>query len=61
MKKKRNYAGKTVIIILAAAMIFTALPLLNVPAFTSEAKAITASGKINDSEVNLRKSATTGS
>ena len=61
MKKKSNITRKAVTLILAAAMIFTALPVLRVPAFTAEAKAITASGKVNDDEVNLRKSASVDS
>ena len=59
--EKKHVLEKTVMIMLAAALIFTALPVLNAPAFTSEAKAITASGRINDDDVNLRKSASTGS
>lgn len=46
---------------LAAAMIFTAMPVLNASAFTASAAAITASGKVSDSGVNLRASASTGS
>lgn len=42
-------------------MVFAVLPVLDVPAFTAEAAAVTASGKINDDDVNLRKSASTGS
>ena len=52
---------KTLTLLLAAAMIFNALPVLGVPSFTAEAAAITASGMINDDDVNLRKSATTDS
>ena len=61
MKQKNNTIRRTFSLILVAAMIFTALPLLNAPAFTAEAASITASGEINDDEVNLRKSATTDS
>ena len=42
-------------------MVFTVLPVLNVPAFTAEASSITASGSISDNEVNLRKSASADS
>ena len=61
MIKKRNILRKTVTLMLAAAMIFTALPVLNAPAFTAEAASLTGSGKVNDNEVNLRKKATTSS
>lgn len=61
MIKKRNITRKAVTLMLAAAMIFTALPLINAPAFTAEAASITGSGRVNDNEVNLRKSATTSS
>lgn len=46
---------------LAAAMIFTAMPLLSASAFTASAAAITSTGKVSDSAVNLRASAGTGS
>ncbi|MBQ3371256.1 MAG: SH3 domain-containing protein [Mogibacterium sp.] len=61
MKKKNAIMRKAVTLMLAAAMICTALPVLNAPAFTAEAASLTASGKINDDDVNLRKSATTDS
>ena len=46
---------------LTAVMVFTVMPVLNVPAFTAEASSITASGSVNDNEVNLRKSASADS
>lgn len=55
---------RAVTLILTAAMMFTALPLLNAPAFTADAAkiiSVTATGKISDNEVNLRKSASTSS
>lgn len=61
MNKKIDTIKRTFSLVLAAAMIFTALPFLNVPAFTAEAASITASGVINDDDVNLRKSASTDS
>ena len=61
MKKANSIIKRALTLMLAAAMMITALPVLSVPAFTAEAKAISASGKINDDEVNLRKSATTDS
>ena len=59
MKKKSNLKVKAVACILAAAMIFTVLPVLNVPAFTSSAAAITASGTVSDDGVNLINSVST--
>lgn len=44
-----------------AAIIFAAIPVINVTAFRAEAASVTATGKVNDSGVNLRKSATTSS
>ena len=48
-------------VLLGAVMVFTALPLVNAPAFQASAASITASGRINDSDVNLRKGPTTDS
>ena len=42
-------------------MVFTVLPVLNIPAFTAEAASVTASGSITDNEVNLRKAASSDS
>lgn len=61
MKHGKNIIRKAVTLMMAAAMIFAALPVLSVPAFTSEAAAITASGKVSESGVNLRASASTES
>lgn len=61
MKTVSNTIRKAFTLMLAAAMAFTALPVLCAPSFTAEAASVTASGKISDSDVNLRKSATTGS
>lgn len=52
---------KAVTIMLAAAMLFTAMPVLSIPAFTASAESITATGKVSASGVNLRKSASTSS
>ena len=46
---------------LMAAMILAVMPVLSVPAFTAEAAAITAKGKVSESGVNLRKSASASS
>ena len=62
MRIKNNQTKRRVItIILAAAMIFTSMPVLFAPAFTASAEAITATGKVSDNDVNLRSSAGTGS
>ncbi len=61
MERKSKVIKKTITLMLATAMIFTALPVLNAPAFTAEAASVTASGTINDDDVNLRKSASTDS
>ena len=52
---------RTITIVLAAIMVFTALPVLEIPAFTASAKSVTASGRISESDVNLRSSASTSS
>ena len=52
---------KAVTIMLAAAMLFTAMPVLNVPAFTASAASNTATGKVKESGVILRASASTSS
>lgn len=44
---------------LAAAVVFAALPVLNGPAFEASAASITATGKVSESGVNLRRSAGT--
>ena len=61
MKKISTITKKAVTLMLAAAMILTALPVLSAPSFTAEAASVTGKGKINDSYVNIRKSATTNS
>ena len=62
MRIKSNQTKSRVItLILAAVMIFTAMPVLFAPDFTSSAAAITATGKVSDSDVNLRASSGTGS
>lgn len=42
-------------------MVLTAIPVLSVPAFAASAPSITASGKISENNVNLRKSTSTSS
>ena len=62
MKSKgRRIKRKFIMLMLAAAMLFTLMPVLNVPEFTASAKAVTASGKVSESGVNLRASASTSS
>ena len=62
MKTRNNQIKrKAVTIMLAAAMLFTAMPVLSIPAFTASAESITATGKVSASGVNLRKSASTSS
>ena len=61
MKKRSNIIRKALTLMLAAAMVFTALPLLSVPVFQADAASVTATGKVNTSKINLRKSATTNS
>lgn len=62
MKARNNQIKrKAVTIMLAAAMLFTAMPVLSIPAFTASAESITATGKVSASGVNLRKSASTSS
>ncbi len=46
---------------LAAAVIFTAMPVLCAPVFMSSAAAVTASGKVSESGVNLREHTYTSS
>lgn len=52
---------RVITLILAAIMIFAAMPVLSAPAFTASAGAITAKGKVSDNDVNLRASAGTDS
>ena len=62
MRIKSNLTKNRVItVMLAAVMIFTAMPVLFAPAFTASAEAITATGKVSDNDVNLRSSASTSS
>ena len=50
---------RLVSLMLAAALIFTALPLLGTPGFSAEAASVTATGKTSVSGVCLRKSSNT--
>lgn len=62
MKGKTNRIKQRIItFVLTAVMVFTVLPVLNIPAFTAEAASVTASGSITDNEVNLRKAASSDS
>ena len=62
MRSKNIQAKRRVItLILTAAMIFAAMPVLFAPTFTVSAEAITATGKVSDNDVNLRASAGTDS
>lgn len=62
MRTKNIQAKRRVItLILTAALIFAAMPVLFAPAFTVSAEAITATGKVSDNDVNLRASAGTDS
>ena len=61
MKRRFGILRKAVTLTLMAAMLIAVMPVLSVPAFTSEAGAITATGTINDSDVNLREHASTSS
>ena len=56
-QKKR----KVIALMMAAAVLFTAMPVLSIPAFTASAESVTASGKVSESGVNLRASASTDS
>lgn len=59
--ENRNFIGKMAAIMLAAALILTALPVMSAPAFRAEAASINAKGKVSESGVNLRSSASTSS
>ena len=61
MKSRFGILRKAVTLTLMAVMLIAVMPVLSVPAFTSEAGAITATGTINDSDVNLREHASTSS
>ena len=62
MKIRNNRVKrKAVTIMLAAAMLFAAMPVISVPAFTASAASITATGKVSESGVYLRASANTSS
>lgn len=56
-----NVMKRATALILAAVMIMAALPVLNIPAFTASAKSVRASGRVSESDVNLRRSASTSS
>ena len=57
--KKRISTHKFVTVLLAAAMVFAALPLFTAPAFADGNISVSASGRIADDEVNLRKGTNT--
>ena len=59
--KSNRIIKKVVTLIMAATMLFTAMPVMSAPSFTVSAAAITATGKISESGVNLRASASTDS
>ena len=61
---KNSIKSRVITFMLSAVMIIAALPLLSAPAFTAEAAkviTVTATGKISDNEVNLRKTASVSS
>ena len=61
MERKLGILRRALTLMLMAVMLFAVMPVLSFPAFTAEAEAITATGKINDSDVNLREHANTSS
>lgn len=59
--REKGLIKKAAAVIMAAAMIFAAMPFCDYDGFTASAGSITASGKISDNDVNIRKSASTSS
>ena len=58
---KSSIASRIFSAVMTAIVIFTAMPFLNAETHEASAASVTASGKISDNYVNLRKSASTSS
>ena len=59
--KRKQIKKKMIALFLTAAVVFTVMPLLSIPAFEASAAAVTATGKVSESGVNLRSSASVSS
>lgn len=59
--RKNNMKNRIVTLLLTAAMIVTALPVISAPALAAVDTSVTATGKVSESGVILRKSASTSS